>query len=527
MALVPATRVAPETDKLLYPSLSSESLPMKKKQLLPRRDFVKAASTAFAFTYLPRRVWGANERLYVAGIGVGGKGASDVADITAAGGTYVALCDVDPQRAAKSLERYPTAKVYSDFRRLFDKEKGIDAVSVSTPDHVHAIAALTAMSLGKHVYCQKPLTYSIEEARLMAKAAAHFRVQTQMGNQAHADEPIRRAVELIRAGIIGPVREVHAWTNRPIWPQGAAALAERRKSMASSKPAALDWEAWLGPAPVRDYNVCYVPFKWRGWWDFGTGAVGDMACHIMDMPYWALDLGAPLTVVAESGGLTPETAPDWSTITYNFAARSRVGGGSLGASVGPVATVEQPAVKFVWYDGTREGRQNAPYELLARATEEVRRMAPAATAPPEGAGKKKKKRESAAIDSPGRWDLIMVGDEGLMLFRRVSEDWIVTPSARAAVFAGTPKSIPRVANEDQEWVDACRGGGKPLSSFDYAAPFTETAILGTIAIRLNQPLAWDAKAMKVTNVPEADALIRREYRRGWTLPVSDQQLGTN
>ncbi|MFN9912224.1 MAG: hypothetical protein ACK53L_06550, partial [Pirellulaceae bacterium] len=164
-----------------------------------------------------------------------------------------------------------------------------------------------------------------------------------------------------------------------------------------------------------DYNACYVPFKWRGWWDFGTGAVGDMACHIMDMPYWALDLGAPLTVAAESGGLTPETAPDWSTITYRFAARTRVGGGSLGASVGPVATVEQPAVKFVWYDGIRDGRQNAPYELLARATEEIRRSSPAMDVPAEGTGKKKKKRASAAIDSPGRWDLIMIGDEGVML----------------------------------------------------------------------------------------------------------------
>lgn len=492
---------------------------------ISRRTFNVAASTAFAFTYIPKRVWGANDRFYVAGIGVGGKGAGEVSDITAAGGRYVALCDVDATRAAKSFKSVEGAKIYTDFREMLDKEKGIDAVTVSTPDHTHAIAALSAMALGKHVYCQKPLTYTIHEARLMSLAAEYFRVKTQMGNQAHAGEPIRRAVELVRAGIIGPVREVHAWTNRPIWPQGASALKERTQLANQSKPADLNWDLWLGPAKARDYNACYVPFKWRGWLDFGTGALGDMACHIMDMPYWALDLGAPTTVEAESSGKTDETGPDWSAITYQFAKRESVGGGSRGGAVGPRAAVEQPAVKFVWYDGKRDGRQHAPYELLARASEEAKHNPPPLE-PEAGAEKSKnaKKRSQVALDDPARWDLILVGDRGMMLFNRGSMDWITTPGSRAAEYANVPQSLPRVPNEDVEWIKSCQGGPKALSSFDYSGPFTEMVLLGNVAVRLDKKIEWDSKSLKATNAPEADALIRTEYRKGWTLPVSVEGL---
>ncbi len=488
-----------------------------------RRKFGLAASSAFAFTYIPRRVWGANDRFYVAGIGVGGKGEGEVTDITAAGGKFVALCDVDASRAAKSFQRVEGAKIYQDFRVMLEKEKGIDAVTVSTPDHTHAIAALTAMAMGKHVYCQKPLTHSIYEARLMARAAEYYGVKTQMGNQAHAGEPIRRAVELVRAGIIGPVREVHAWTNRPIWPQGQGALTERTTFTGAAQPADLDWDLWLGPAKQRDYNACYHPFKWRGWWDFGTGALGDMACHIMDMPYWALDLGAPRSVEAESGGMTNETGPDWSTITYQFAARESVGGGSLGGSVGPRAAVEQPAVKFVWYDGVRRDQPNAPYELLARATEEAKKSP---TPSESGADdkKKRKNRDKDAIDSPGRWDLLLIGDQGLMLFNRGFTEWLITPGDRAQSFAETPRTLPRVANEDVEWIQSCHGGPKALSSFDYSGPFTEMVLLGNLAVRLGKKIDWDAKSLKATNAPEAEPLIRTEYRKGWPLPVSDSVL---
>ena len=489
---------------------------------LPRRQFLGAAATsAFSFMYVPQRVWGANERINVAGIGVGGKGAGEVRDVTAAGGRFVALCDVDASRASKTFKAHPDAKVYQDFRRMLEKEKGIDAVTVSTPDHTHAVASLAAMSLGKHVYCQKPLTHTILEARLMQKAADHFGVQTQMGNQAHAGEPIRRAVELIRAGIIGSVSEVHCWTNRPIWPQGQSALDERTKLASQKKPADIDWDLWLGPAAERDYNACYAPFKWRGWWDFGTGALGDMACHIMDMPYWALDLGSPATVSAESGGQTSETGPDWATITYQFPSRKQVGGGETGASTGPASNVDQPAVKFVWYDGVRDGRPNAPHDLLKQATAEVRSSG---TLPEVDKSNRKLRKAPKAIDAPGRWDLVMVGDKGMMLFNRSSTTWIVSPSARVEEFVSTPRSVPRVENEDAEWLAAISGGSKPLSSFDYAGPFTEVVLLGNLAVRLEDEIHWDAANLAVRNLPEAEPLIRGSYRKGWELPASTSLL---
>lgn len=487
---------------------------------IDRRQVLKAATWGYAATYIPRRAWGANERIYLAGIGVGGKGAGEVKDLTEAGATFAALCDVDASRAAKTFQSVPSAKVYKDFRVMLEKEKGIDGVTVSTPDHTHAAASLLAMSMGKHVYCQKPLTHTIFEARVMANAARHYKVATQMGNQAHAGEPIRRAVELVRAGVIGPVREVHCWTNRPIWPQGAAALAEREKLASQKLPADLDWDLWLGPAKTRDYNACYVPFKWRGWWDFGTGALGDMACHIMDMPYWALDLGSPESVEAESGGMTEETGPDWSTITYRFPSRQKVGGGDRGASVGPAAAVEQPAVKFVWYDGMREGRANAPYELLARATKDAPRTPTAET----NETRPRRARNQGGIDSPAQWDLVLVGDDGLMLFNRGSEQWIITPSERGAMATEVPKSLPRVENEDAEWLAAIRGGPQALSNFDYAGPFTEVVLLGNLAVRLGKKITWDAKRLKATGMPEADQLIRTEYRKGWELPVAKELL---
>ncbi len=492
------------------------------EQQISRRSFLGVTTSSLAFTFIPKRVWGANERFYVAGIGVGGKGAGEVTDVTKAGGTFVALCDVDEARAAKTFGGFPDAKRYKDFRVMLEKEKSIDAVTVSTPDHTHAVASLLAMSLGKHVYCQKPLTYTVHEARVMEQAAKYYKVQTQMGNQAHAGEPIRRAVELVRAGIIGPVREVHAWTNRPIWPQGQGALKDRERLAGQAKPEGLDWDLWVGPAPMRDYNACYVPFKWRGWWDFGTGALGDMACHIMDMAYWALDLGAPVSVEAESGGQTKETGPDWSTIAYQFAARPSAGGGEYGSSVGPKAAVEMPAVKYVWYDGNKDGRQNAPYELFTRAVAEAGKAGTAgARSRPARPGKAddKKKKKAVAGDDPRQWDVILVGDEGLMLFRRGSTDWIVTPNARAEQFADTPKTIRRVPNEDAEWIAACKGGPKPLSSFDYSSRLTEMVLLGNLAVRLGKKIEWDSTALKAKNAPEADALVRRSYRKGWDLPV--------
>lgn len=442
---------------------------------LTRRTFVgSAAASAFAFTFLPSRVFGANERLNVAGIGVGGKGAGDVRDIAEAGANIVALCDVDENRARGTFREFPDAKRYTDFRKMLEERRDIDAVIVSTPDHMHAPASMMAMKLGKHVYCQKPLTHSIYEARLMAETAKQMGVATQMGNQAHAGEPIRRGVELVRAGIIGPVHEVHTWTNRPIWPQG---MSDRPP--AQPVPSTLDWDLWLGPAPARPYNEAYVPFKWRGWWDFGTGALGDMACHIMDMPYWALELGAPTSVEAQSEGNTEESPPWWSTITYEFPARA-----------------DRPAVKFVWYDGYKDRDQNPASENL----------------PPE---------DVMEGQDPKRWDLVLIGEKGKMYFirsgRRNRPSWLVTPESVAEDFEEPEQTIPRVPNEDVEWITACKGGPAALSNFSYAGPFTEMVLLGNVAIRAGKKIEWDASSLRCPNAPEADQYIRREYRAGWTL----------
>jgi predicted dehydrogenase len=426
---------------------------------------------AIGATLIPRSVFGANDRIQVGCIGIGGKGASDVSGVAGAGGTIVALCDVDDNRRGKkgkgATDVHPQAAFYRDFRVMLEKEdKRLDAVTVSTPDHTHCHASVMAMRMGKHVYTQKPMTHSIGEARLMARTAEEMGVATQMGNQAHAGEPIRRGVELIRAGLIGKVREVHTWTNRPIWPQG---LTERPAP--ETVPSGLDWDLWLGPAPQRPYSSAYVPFKWRGWWDFGTGALGDMGCHIMDMPYWALDLKHPTSVVAESEGNTAESGPTAATITYQF----------------PAGEYCDP-LKFVWYDGKRM----PPEEVIAEAGMSAQQVA-------------------------GRFDLVMIGEKGKFFFNRSSLNWLVTPESRLEDFQETPQTLPRVTDEDVEWIDACKGGPPALSNFAHSGPFTEVVLLGNLAIRLGKEIQWDGPAMKATNAPEADALIQREYRQGWEL----------
>ncbi|MDE0736765.1 MAG: Gfo/Idh/MocA family oxidoreductase [Pirellulaceae bacterium] len=445
---------------------------MNRQQITRRRLLKGAAGSAFAFTYIPQRVWGANERVRLGCIGIGGKGSSDVADLAAAGADIVALCDVDDNRRVRkrkdAREMYPDASFDRDFRVMLDKnEKRLDAVSVSTPDHTHCHAAVTAMRMGKHVYCQKPLSYSIGEARLMADTAKKYKVATQMGNQAHAGEPIRRAVEWIRAGVIGKVQEVHAWTNRPIWPQGLAA-----KPKPEAIPAGLDWDLWLGPVGPTAYSSAYCPFAWRGWWDFGTGALGDMGCHIMDMPYWALDLGYPTRVSASSKGNTVHSGPTAARVTYEFAAGKY-----------------NHDLKFNWYDG-----DNMPAaEVLSGSG-----MAPDQVAK--------------------KFDLVVIGDAGKMFFKRTSTDWVITPDERGKEFKAPAPTIPRVANEDVEWLTACQGGPAALSNFSRSGPFTEVVLLGNLAIRTGKPLDWDGEKMKATNCPEASQYVHRAYRKGWELP---------
>ena len=437
-----------------------------------RREFVKAATVgAFAFHIVPQSAFGANERVNVACIGIGGKGRSDVEGVAAAGANIVALCDVDDNRRVKRAkdprEQFPKASFHRDYRTMLERlGKSIDAVTVSTPDHTHCHAAVTAMRAGKHVYCQKPLTHSVWEARLMAETAKEFKVATQMGNQAHAGEPIRRAVELVRAGVIGKVREVHAWTNRPIWPQGMKELPA-----GMPVPKGLSWDLWQGPAPAREYNEAYCPFKWRGWWDFGTGALGDMGCHIMDMPYWSLDLKYPKRVSATSKGNTPVAGPTAATVTYEF----------------PAGKYNHD-LKFVWYERDTRPPRSVVADLKMPTNDILK-----------------------------KYDLVMIGDKGKFFFHRARLDWVITPEQTAKEFQAPEKTIPRVANEDVEWINACKGGPAALSNFSLSGPFTEVVLLGNLAIRLGGSIEWDGPKMKAKNRPEAAALVKRPYRKGWEL----------
>jgi len=419
----------------------------------------------------PRRI-SPNEKMHVAGIGVGGKGGGDI-KAASVGNNIVALCDVDFHRAAEagSFKAFPKAKKYKDFRKMLDEMgRQIDAVTVSTPDHQHAVAAMMAMKMGKHVFCQKPLTHDVYEARALTEAARKYGVVTQMGNQGTSKDGLREAVEVVQSGAIGPVREVHVWTNRPIWPQGIG-----RPKGTLPVPAHLNWDLWLGTAPERPYHKGYHPFTWRGWWDFGTGALGDMACHTANMAFMALKLGYPMSVEAEtSDDINDETYPTWSIIRYEFPARG-----------------EMPPVKWVWYDGGK----NKP----AKATEAIEKHARGHKIPGSGS--------------------LLVGDKGTLF----------SPSDYGAAYKLLPEkdfdgykpptpTLPRVhGKHDVEWVKACKGEGKPMSNFDYAGPLTETVVLGCVAMRAGEKILWDGKRMKVTNCPKANNYLRREYRKGWSL----------
>jgi len=444
---------------------------MTRRRLLKRT--AAGAGTLALPTLVTGRVLGANERLNVAGIGVGGKGGSDIGHCD--GENVVALCDVDDKEAAGSYKRFPKAKRYKDFRQMLEREgKRIDAVTVSTPDHVHAHAAIMAMNMSKHVYCQKPLTHSIHEARLMRETAARMKVATQMGNQGHSHAITRRLVDLIRAGVLGTVRDVHVWTNRPSWPQGM-----RRPTDTPSVPGHLDWDLWLGPAPHRPYHPAYAPFKWRGWWDFGTGALGDMGCHNMDLPFFALGLRDPISVEARSSEVSDESAPRWAVIEYLFTAP---GGGSQ--------------LKLTWYDGGRK----PPAKLVKKPV------------------------------LPATNGVILVGDKDTLFVPKYWGPGTFLSGAKLEDFKNVPQTLPSAPGADDEgkidrlhrleWIAACKGGPPALSNLDYAAPLVESVLLGNVALRAGTKIEWDAKEMKVTNVPEANRYVRREYRKGWELASS-------
>ena len=436
---------------------------------ISRRGFLGAAAATGAGFFIntssaPVRAAGPNEKLNIACIGVGGKGASNVAGC--AGENIVALCDVDANTLGKAAQKYAKAEKYSDFRKMLER-KDIDAVTVSTPDHVHAVAAAMALKTGRHVYCEKPLTRAVYEARYLTELAAkNPKLATQMGNQGHSGANMRVIVESIRAGVIGKVKEVHCWTNRPIWPQGMD-----RPAGSMEVPGHLSWDLWLGPAPERPYNKGYHPFAWRGWWDFGTGALGDMACHIMDAPFWALDLGSPVAVEAEGPKPHPESAPTWCTVRWTFPARG-----------------DMPPVTVTWYDGKKDGKPNLPPAELVH-------------------GEK--------LTAGGS---IMVGEKGVLYSAHdYGGKHLLLPSKDFADYMPPAPTLPRSSGHYSDWISAAKSGGKACSDFSYAGKLTETILLGNVAFRVGKKIEWDGAALKATNAPEAEPLIKPEYRKGWEL----------
>ena len=452
---------------------------------ISRRQFLGSAAVAAGFTVVPRYVLGGprnvppSEKLNIACIGVGGMGASDSQQVSTE--NIVALCDVDSKNAAETFKKFPNARKYSDFRQMLEKEKNIDAVTVSTPDNTHAVAAMMAIKMGKHVYCQKPLAHDVFEVRKLTEAAREHKVMTQMGIQLHATEALKLLVEIIKSGMIGNVQRVDIWSNKN-WGGGT------RPIETPLVPDWLDWDLWLGPAPQRPYHPTYQPGNWHRWWDFGTGTLGDMGCHIIDPAYWALDLSYPVSVEAHPDKFNNETYPEATIVRWEFPAR-------------PVRSPEQhppgtpqpltsngargnlPSVVVTWYDG--ENMPPRPEEL-----EQDRKL-------PDQGG-------------------LYYGEKGTILAPHMDGPRLI-PESKMKGFKPPRQLFPRDVDHYQEWVRACKGGAKPLANFDYSGPLTETILLGNVAARAGEKLSWDGPNCKVTNVPEANKYLQRQYRKGWTL----------
>lgn len=434
-------------------------------QRISRRTFLRGAAIGgFSFLFLrdSRMAFGfpQNEKLNIALIGAGGRGRGNLDGVISE--NIVALCDVDERLAHSARQAVPNAKFFKDYRKMLEQmRKEIDAVVVSTPDHTHAVASAMAIRLGKHVYCEKPLTRTIWEARTLRDLARRYKVATQMGNQGTASNELRQGVEVLQSGVLGKVTEIHVWSNRPIWPQGVPRPKEEMVI-----PEGLDWELWLGPAPKRPYHEAYHPFAWRGWIDFGTGAIGDMACHTMNMAFWALNLRDPVSIEAETSGVNGETFPKWSIVRYQFLQRG-----------------DLPACKMTWYDGG----QKPPAELLM--------------------GEQMADSGLLIIGSEGR--LYSPGDYGT--------PFVLLPREKFANYQPPAPSIPRSPGHHQEWINACKGGPPAMSNFDYASALTETALLGNLAILTGERINWDARRMKAVNCPKADKIIHPVFRKGWTI----------
>lgn len=460
--------------------MSTETGSITRRRFLATSTKVATAIAATNLLLRPGRASGAprhlslNEKLNIAFIGVAGRGGENIREITGAEDVnVVALCDVDENRLNSAGAKFPAAKRYRDYRKLLETEKSLDAVVVSIPDHSHAPASMMAIKLGRHVYCEKPLTRTVKEARALTLEAREAKVATQMGNQGMAFEGNRFINEWLADGAIGSVREVHVWSDRPThrgrlpfwWPQGI-----ERPTDTPPVPATLDWDLWLGPAPLRPYHPAYVPFKWRGWWDFGSGGLGDMGIHNLAPVFSALKLGAPTTVHARSTPVFPETVPLANIVHFEFPARG-----------------EMPPVKLHWYDGG----------MLPPRPEELG-----------------EDRELNREDG-----VIFVGEKGNMLV----EGWggehpRLIPESRNKEYQRPPKTLPRSVGHHKEWLLACRTGSPTRSSFDFAGPLTEAVLLGMVCVRNGgDTLHWDSANLKVTNDADANWFLHYQYRPGWEL----------
>ncbi len=430
-------------------------LPSRRKFLGGSAGVMALSATGYFSSVSPASSQSPNEKLNLAAVGVAHRGAANIRGVRHE--NIVALCDVDANYLAKAAGEFPKAKQFADFRKMYDQiGNQIDGVLVSTPDHTHASVTVAGMKLGKHVYCEKPLTHDLYQARLCRETAAKMKVATQMGTQIHAGENYRRVVELVRSGIIGTISQVHVWVSGR-WGGG------NRPQEGQPVPPHLNWDLWLGPASQRPfYPEIYHPINWRRWWAFGGGTLADMACHYCDLPFWALRLRFPTTIEAIGAEVHSETCPVGVKVIYEFAQRD-----------------DRPALRLTWYDG----------DMVPKTIAGLKR--------PAGAG------------------VFFVGQKGTLFANYTSHK--LFPQGKFADFQPPPKTIPKSVGHHQEWLNACKTGSPTTCNFDYAGPLTEAVLLGTVAYRTGQKLQWDAENLKATNCREADGYIRQPSRRGWTL----------
>jgi len=429
------------------------------KTPLTRRRFLQRTALGAAGVWITSGqtsfgVISPNEKLNIAVIGVSGRAGEDLHEVSSE--NIVALCDVDDDRLRGAAQKYPQAKTYNDFRKVID-QNDIDAIVVGTPDHTHAVATVAAIKSGRHVYCEKPLTRKVSEARFVTELARKEKRITQIGTQIHAGNNYRRVVELVQSGAVGQVREVHVWV-------AAVYGGMERPKDTPPVPAALHYDLWLGPVDYRPYNAAYLPFKWRNWWAFGGGSLADFGCHFMDLPFWALSLRSPLTVEAIEGPpVHPESTPPWLVVRYEYPARAT-----------------QPPVTLTWYHGSKH-----PSILPKDQYEQYKS------------------------------GVLFVGEKGMLLSNYSSH--VLLPEKDFADFTPPQPFIKNSIGHHKEWIEACKTGGPTTCGFDYSGPLTEAALLGNVAYRVGKKLDWDSIHFKARHCPEADEYLQHQYRKGWKL----------